>query len=87
MTCLDALTGERQCKDGRYGYGQILLASGQIIVLSGQGELALVKASPQRHQELARFPAIAGKTWNHPVLAAKRLLVRHAAEMACFEIP
>jgi len=63
------------------------LPAGRSLCSPGQGELALVKASPQRHQELARFPAIAGKTWNHPVLAAKRLLVRNAAEMACFEIP
>ena len=50
LTCLSADTGERQWKDGRYGYGQLLLANGYLIVLSGEGELALVKAAPERRE-------------------------------------
>src|SRR5215475_4167589 len=38
LTCLDATTGERKWKDGRYGYGQILLAGGCLVILSGSGE-------------------------------------------------
>ena len=86
LTCLDATTGERKWKEGRYGYGQLLLANGFLIVLGGDGELALVKGSPERHEELARFQAIRGKTWNHMAVCGNRLLVRNGAEMACFEI-
>jgi outer membrane protein assembly factor BamB len=86
LTCLDAATGRRQWKEGRYGYGQLLLAGGHLIVLSGEGELVLVRANPERHEELARFPAIRGKTWNHPAIADGKILVRNAVEMACFEI-
>src|SRR6476646_2042930 len=46
LTCLDVKTGERKWKGGRYGYGQVLVASGNLIVMSDKGELALVKASP-----------------------------------------
>lgn len=86
LTCLDAATGERRWKDGRYGYGQMILASGHLVVLCGDGDLALVATTPERHEERARFPAIHGKTWNHPALSAGRLLVRNGAEMACFEV-
>lgn len=86
LTCLDATTGQRKWKDGRYGYGQLLLASGYLVILSGDGELALVKAIPERYEELARFPAIKGKTWNHPAIADGKILVRNAEEMACFQI-
>ena len=86
LTCLDAETGERKWKDGHYGYGQLLLASGHLIILSGDGDLALVRATPERHEEMARFSAIHGKTWNHPAIADGKLFVRNAAEMACFEI-
>jgi outer membrane protein assembly factor BamB len=86
LTCLDATTGERKWKDGRYGYGQLLLASSHLVILCGNGDLALVKATPERHLEIARFSAIRGKTWNHPAIGGGRLLVRNGAEMACFEI-
>lgn len=86
LTCLDAATGEQKWKGGRYGYGQILLAGDRVIVLTEDGDLVLVKATPERHEELARFSAIEGKTWNHPVIAAGRLLVRNIQEMAAFDI-
>ena len=86
LTCLDAETGERMWKDGRYGHGQLILADGYLIVLSVDGELALVKAVPDRFEEVARFQAIEGKTWNHPAIAGGYLLVRNAQEMACFDI-
>ncbi|MFM8470962.1 MAG: PQQ-binding-like beta-propeller repeat protein [Limisphaerales bacterium] len=86
LVCLDADTGERRWKDGRYGYGQLLLASGHLVILCGDGDLALVQASPEGHHELARISAIKGKTWNHPALAGGKLFVRNAIEMACFDL-
>ncbi|MEY4200303.1 MAG: hypothetical protein RLZZ265_2043 [Verrucomicrobiota bacterium] len=86
LVCLDATTGERRWKDGRYGYGQVLLASGHLVILCGDGDLALVKATPEQHVEIARIAAIKGKTWNHPALAGGKLLVRNAIEMACFDL-
>jgi len=86
LTCLDANTGVRRWKDGRYGYGQMLLASGHLVILGGEGDLALVQATPERHVELARFPALKGKTWNHPTIAGGRLFVRNAVEMACYDL-
>lgn len=86
LVCLDAQTGARKWKDGRYGYGQLLLAGGHLVILCGDGDLAVVKASPESHQELSRIPAIEGKTWNHPVIENGKLLVRNAVEMACFHI-
>ncbi len=86
LACLDAGTGEVKWKGGRYGYGQVLLASGHLIVLGEQGDLVLVRAAPERHQELARFPALEGKTWNHPAMSDGILLVRNINEMAAFDL-
>ncbi|MFY9574765.1 MAG: PQQ-binding-like beta-propeller repeat protein, partial [Blastocatellia bacterium] len=66
LTCVEVKTGERRWKGGRYGYGQVILASGHLIVITDTGELVLVKAAPDKHTEVARFPAIEGKTWNYP---------------------
>ena len=86
LTCLDATIGERRWKDGRYGYGQMLLVGANLVILCGNGDLALVRATPDAHQEIARVPGIKGTTWNHPALAHGRLLLRNAVEMACFDI-
>ena len=86
LACIDAATGELKWKGGRYGYGQIMLADGHLIVLTEGGDLALVRATPEKHTELARFPAIEGKTWNHPAIIDGFLLVRNINEMAAFDL-
>jgi outer membrane protein assembly factor BamB len=86
LTCLDAETGHVKWKAGRYGHGQFILASGHLVLLSEDGDLALVRAIPDRHEELVRFPVLDGKTWNHPAIEDGTLLVRNLAEMAAFDL-
>lgn len=86
LTCLDVKTGERKWKDGRYGYGQVLLAGDHLVVTSDKGEVALVKATPDGYNEVSRFEALKGQTWNYPAIAGGRLLVRNSNEMAAYDI-
>lgn len=86
LACVDVATGELKWKGGRYGYGQVMLASGHLIVLTEDGDLALVRATPERHDEVARFHVLDGKTWNHPAMADGLLLVRNLNQMAAFDL-
>jgi outer membrane protein assembly factor BamB len=86
LACIDPKTGEVKWKGGRYGYGQLLLAGGYLVVLTEQGDVVLVRATPEGHQELARFSAIEGRTWNIPAIDNGLLLVRNSSEMACFRL-
>lgn len=89
FTCIDLATGETKWKGGRYGKGQVVLSedSGLLLVASEEGNLVLVKADPTKHTELGSIKAIAGRTWNHPVLIGNRIYVRNSQEAACYELP
>ena len=86
LTCLDAETGRRRWKDGRYGYGQLILVDGYLIIQCEDGDLALVEANPEAHRELSRVEALNSKTWNHPAVADGKLLLRNDRRMMCFEL-
>jgi outer membrane protein assembly factor BamB len=89
LSCIDLADGQRKWKGGRYGGGQLVLLADQgvLLVLSDEGEVALVSAAPDGFKELARFKAIEGKTWSHPVVVDDVLLVRNGEEMAAFRLP
>jgi outer membrane protein assembly factor BamB len=88
-SCVSLKDGKSKWKMRGYGNGQVLLLAeqGLLLVLSEKGEVALVQAIPEQQKELARFPAIEGKTWNHPVVAHGKLYVRNGEEAACYQLP
>ena len=88
FACIGLGDGKRKWKGGRYAKGQALLLadSGLIVVVSEQGELVLLRATPEGHQELGKIEALGGKTWNHPVVVENRLYLRNAEEIVCYEL-
>jgi outer membrane protein assembly factor BamB len=86
LACVDARTGKRKWKGGRYGNGQVLLAGDLLVILSESGKLVLVEATPEAERQLGSIQAIEGKTWNNFAIADGRAYVRNADEMACYDL-
>jgi outer membrane protein assembly factor BamB len=86
LACIDAANGELKWKAGRYGNGQMLLASGHLVITTQEGEIVLVRATPDAHQEIAQTEAVKGNTLNHPALVDGVLVVRNGAQMAAFDL-
>ncbi len=58
LACIALADGARVWKGGRYGHGQLLLLADEdlLLVLSEEGELALVSVTPEQFKEIARAP-------------------------------
>ncbi|MEM6674098.1 MAG: PQQ-binding-like beta-propeller repeat protein [Planctomycetota bacterium] len=84
LAAIDLETGDRLWKDGRYGFGQLLLADDALVVLTEFGDVVIAHVDREGIDVRAEFEAIDGKCWNHPVLRDGRLYVRSDVEMACY---
>ena len=87
--CFDFKTGKKLWRGGSYGAGQVLLLADQnllLVVSEKDGSVVLIPADPKGHKEIAKFKALTGKTWNHPVVAHGKLIVRNGEEIACFDV-
>jgi outer membrane protein assembly factor BamB len=88
FACVDLEAGNRRWKEGRYGEGQVVLLTDQglLLVAAENGEVILLRANPERSEEVGRFQAVRGKTWSHPAVVNGRLYLRNADEMACYDL-
>ncbi len=88
LECIDLATGERVWKAGRYHHGQILLVGDVLLVLTEDGELVMVEASPEsRNNVIGQIQAIEGHTWNTFALYGDIVVVRNEQEAAAYRLP
>jgi len=77
LRCLSAKDGSEQWS-APLGHGSLIAADGQLIVLTDDGTLYFVKASPKAYKELVTFDTGIGKLcWTAPVLANGMLYCRN----------
>ncbi|REK30963.1 MAG: hypothetical protein DWQ42_01300 [Planctomycetota bacterium] len=87
LECVDLAKGKRVWKvRSDYGHGQVVLVGEHLLIQAESGDVALVKATTEGHEEVARFSPLSDRTWNYPVLVGDRLLVRNDQEMACYRV-
>jgi outer membrane protein assembly factor BamB len=69
----------------RFGKGNLIAADGKLFISTLKGELVIVRATPEKFEELARAPVL-GPTRQAPALVAGRLYLRDDREIVCVDI-
>jgi outer membrane protein assembly factor BamB len=86
MRCVEVKTGEvRWSKDG-FGCGSMILAEGNLIVLSEGGDLVLIECKGDQYREKARASVLTGPCRAHMALANGRLYARDNKKLVCWKM-
>ena len=86
LRCLSADSGEVKWTKRGMGKGSLIIVDDKLIVLSDQGKLVIVEATPDAYEEKAIIQAINGKSWTAPSFANGKIYVRNLTEMACYKL-
>jgi hypothetical protein len=78
LGCIDFKTAKVMWDKTGLGRGSLIIADGQLIILSDHGELVLAKATPDKYVEVSRCLILDKEklSWSLPVLSEGRLFVR-----------
>ena len=67
LECIEAASGTSKWKQGRYGHGQMLRVGDLLLVLTEEGEIVLVEATPDRpNNALGPLPGDRGADVEQP---------------------
>jgi outer membrane protein assembly factor BamB len=86
LRCIGWKTGKvHWTKDG-FGCGSLILAGGNLIVLSEDGDLVLVETTPSAYHEKSRASVLTGPCRAQIALAAGRLFARDNKNLKCWNL-
>jgi len=87
LECVSVADGKRVWREGRVGFGQMLVVGDFIVaVTERRGEILLYRAAPSP-EEIARVKTdLEGTFWNNLCIYDNYLLIRSDKECACYEL-
>jgi outer membrane protein assembly factor BamB len=85
LTCVNAATGKRVWQRTRFGKGNLIAADGKLFCSTMKGELVVVRATPEKFDELGRATVIE-TTRQAPSLAGGLLYLRDDKEIVCLDV-
>jgi outer membrane protein assembly factor BamB len=85
LTCVNAASGKRAWQQARFGKGNLIAADGKLFLSTMKGELVVVRATPEKYDEIGRATVI-GTTRQAPALANGLLYLRDDKEIVCLDV-
>jgi outer membrane protein assembly factor BamB len=88
LFCLDAKTGTvRWATEGRAGTNAAIQSAGtNLLVLLTEGDLLVVRRTPEKFEELRRYTVAEGQAWAHPVLVNGGIIIRSGDAVALWAV-
>ena len=86
LKCVNVETGELAWQARGQGEGTLIMADGNLIILTVDGELVVAQASSDEYREIATAQVLEGSCLSSPTLAAGRLYLRNLTEIVCLDL-
>jgi outer membrane protein assembly factor BamB len=87
LVCMNPADGSVRWKQRGFEKGALVAVDGVMLVLDGaNGDLAMVKLSPESYQELGRIKPLGGQSWTAPIVANGHVLVRNRSALVCLSL-
>lgn len=86
--CVEWKTGKQLYSDKTISTGAIIAADGMLYCYSEKGDMALVRATPEKFDIISRFKITLGteQHWAHPVIYQGVFYVRHGDTLMAYKI-
>ena len=86
LRSIDMQTGKVDWTQEAFGCGSMVLADGNLIILSEHGDLVLVEATPASYQEKARARVLSSPCRSQIALANGKLYARDTKKLVCWNL-
>ncbi|HPF41863.1 MAG TPA: PQQ-binding-like beta-propeller repeat protein [Phycisphaerae bacterium] len=86
LTCVDAETGESRWRSRAPGDGFMILVDGHLVIITKNGTMHVVKATPEEYEERASVDVFSDVAWDHPAFAGDSIFARSLDELARVDI-
>ena len=89
LNCIELATGNLKWSTNNFGMGGLILVGTNLLVVTENGQLVVVQATPDAYHELARYqafqfsPSARGKCWNSPAFSNGRIYARSTIGGIC----
>lgn len=77
LRCLRLADGQVVWARERFGFGNLTLVDGHLLLLTARGELVGVEPSPDGYRETGRVHVLGGESWTAPLVAGSRVFARN----------
>ncbi|MCU0876548.1 MAG: PQQ-binding-like beta-propeller repeat protein [Pirellulaceae bacterium] len=85
LTCIDLATGQEKWTTTPFGkYWSMIARGDRILALDERGDLRLIRATPEKYEELSSRKIADDETWAHLAMAGNQIFIRELGALAAY---